>query len=287
MGYSYNQIFGSGNAYETLFELPYDDKVKNPFVEDYYSKKELNGGNLKASKMAAKETFTQKYDGRYYEGIRSAKSDDDYIVKYVYETLEYDLTSGSIDVTVKRKFQNTVRNSSQPNWIIYRYTDVILMEAEAQAMKAKDLKKEGGNEESIDSLCKLSFKAVDAVNRRALGQSSGGSYAGADYLVYAEYAGDPEKMEELVLDERRRELMFEGKRWFDLVRKSLRDGNTSYLWKKIEKKFDSSSSNAVRIKMTDLDALFFPINRDEIKINPDSLKQNPVYIEDEFIKKSE
>jgi hypothetical protein len=38
--------------------------------------------------------------------------------------------------------------------------------------------------------------------------------------------------------------------------------------------------------MTDLDALFFPFYRDEIKINP-LIKQNPVYVEDEFIQKAQ
>lgn len=285
MGYAYTEIFGSGNAFEILFELPYGSGASNPFIGDFYGKKELNGGYLKGSKMASKDIWIQKYDGRYYQNIRSAKSDDDYIVKYVYESLEFDLTSGAIEVTNQRKFKNSVRNNSEPNWIIYRYSDVLLMAAEAQVLKAKELYGEAASTQR-DSMFQIAFKLVDAVNRRALGQYSGGGYSAADYLDYNKYAVSPDAMEELVLDERRRELMFEGKRWFDLSRKSLRDGNTSYLWKKIEKKFDSSSSNAVRIKMTDLNALFFPIYKDEIKIN-DKLKQNPVYVEDEFIKKAE
>ena len=38
--------------------------------------------------------------------------------------------------------------------------------------------------------------------------------------------------------------------------------------------------------MTDPDAVYFPFNRDEIKINT-KLKQNPVYVEDEFIQKAQ
>ena len=232
--------------------------------------------------MASKDIWIQKYDGRYYQDIRSAQSDDDFIVKYVYETLEYDLTSGTIDMTNlsnNKKFKATQRNNSEPNWIIYRYADVLLMKAEALVMKAKD----GADQ---DSCFKAAFDLVDAVNKRALGKYSGGGYSGADYLDYNKYSLSVDAMEDLVLDERRRELMFEGKRWFDLTRKSMRDGNTSYMWKKIQNKFDSSSSNAVRIKMTDLNALYFPIYKDEIKIN-NKLKQNPVYVEDEFIKKAE
>ena len=281
LGYAYSHIFGSGNSFETLFELPFGQGVDNPFVSKYYSPKELNGGYLKGSKMASKDIWTQKYDGRYYQNIRSARTDDDYIVKYVYEDMEYDLTSGSIEVSNSRKFKTSQRNNSQPNWIIYRYTDVLLMQAEAQIMKSKDYA-----QQQQDSIFRLAFDIINAVNQRALGKYAGGGYSAADYLEYSRFSGSVDDMEQLVLDERRRELMFEGKRWFDLVRKSMRDGNTSYLWKKIEKKFDSSSSNAVRIKMTDLNALYFPIYKDEIKIN-DKLKQNPVYVEDEFIKKAE
>ncbi|MBR4594686.1 MAG: RagB/SusD family nutrient uptake outer membrane protein [Bacteroidaceae bacterium] len=286
LGYAYSEIFGSGNSFETLFELPFGQGVEHPFVKKYYCDKTqtggYSGGYLKGSKMASKDIWIQKYDGRYYQDIRSAQSDDDFIVKYVYETLEYDLTSGTIDMTNlsnNKKFKATQRNNSEPNWIIYRYADVLLMKAEALVMKAKD----GADQ---DSCFKAAFDLVDAVNKRALGKYSGGGYSGADYLDYNKYSLSVDAMEELVLDERRRELMFEGKRWFDLTRKSMRDGNTSYMWKKIQNKFDSSSSNAVRIKMTDLNALYFPIYKDEIKIN-NKLKQNPVYVEDEFIKKAE
>lgn len=287
LGYAYSEIFGSGNSFETLFELPFGQGVEHPFVKKYYCDKTqtggYSGGYLKGSKMASKDIWIQKYDGRYYQDIRSAQSDDDFIVKYVYETLEYDLTSGTIDMTNlsnNKKFKATQRNNSEPNWIIYRYTDVLLMKAEALVMKAKD---DGVDQ---DSCFQAAFDLVDAVNKRALGKYSGGGYSGADYLDYNKYSLSVDAMEELVLDERRRELMFEGKRWFDLTRKSMRDGNTSYMWKKIQNKFDSSSSNAVRIKMTDLNALYFPIYKDEIKIN-NKLKQNPVYVEDEFIKKAE
>lgn len=285
VGNAYNMIFGTGNSFEVLFELPYDNNKKNGFVSDYYCPKELNGGYLKATNEAAKKAFTQEYDVRYFENIRS-NSDENYIVKYAYEDMECNLSEGKASVVLsnKRYFDNSVRESTSPNWIIYRYSDVLLMQAEAYTMWAKEY--EGTDSASTadrTALLEKAFTLVDAVNKRALG---GYSAASTEYLVASTYTSDVEKMEELVLDERRRELMFEGKRWFDLCRKSLRDGNTNYLWSKIEDKFDSNARSAVRIKMTDLDALYFPFNRDEIKINP-LIKQNPVYVEDEFIQKAQ
>lgn len=282
VGNAYNEIFGKGNTFEVIFELPFDNKKKNPLVDDYYSKKELNGGKLKATNEACKDAYTQLYDVRFYENIRGG-SDEGYIVKYAYQEVAADLSSGTAISTTNSQgeFSASGRESTSPNWIIYRYSDVLLMEAEAKIMKAKDL---GGNDSlpaAVVTLFNEAFQLIDAVNQRALG-----GYAGADRLDFTSYNSNADDMEELVLDERRRELMFEGKRWFDLARKSRRDGNTKYLWEKIEPKFDSNSRSAVRIKMTDPDAVYFPFNRDEIKINT-KLKQNPVYVEDEFIQKAQ
>ena len=91
-------------------------------------------------------------------------------------------------------------------------------------------------------------------------------------------------MEELVLKERRRELLFEGKRWFDLVRMARRDGNTERLTQLVLLKYTENVS-AVRIKLADMNAIYWPILKDELKINT-LLKQNPAYEEDEFIEKN-
>ena len=92
-------------------------------------------------------------------------------------------------------------------------------------------------------------------------------------------------MEELVLKERRRELLFEGKRWFDLVRMARRDGNTERLTQLVLLKYTENVS-AVRIKLADMNAIYWPILKDELKINT-LLKQNPAYEEDEFIEKNQ
>ena len=83
-------------------------------------------------------------------------------------------------------------------------------------------------------------------------------------------------MENLVYDERQRELMFEGKRWFDLVRQCLRDGENDRMIKKVEPKFKENVT-MIRVKLTTQDVLFWPYNRAELKQNP-NLKQNAAYV---------
>jgi hypothetical protein len=82
-------------------------------------------------------------------------------------------------------------------------------------------------------------------------------------------------MEELVLGERQRELMFEGKRWFDLVRLCRREGENSRMISKVLPKFQENAA-AIRVKLSSRDILYWPYHRNEIKQNP-NLVQNPAY----------
>jgi hypothetical protein len=82
---------------------------------------------------------------------------------------------------------------------------------------------------------------------------------------------------QLVLDERQRELAFEGKRWYDLVRVALRDNSTStMLTMFVDKKYEGTSTEQYSSKMATLDHLFFPIAENELKTNP-GLIQNKAY----------
>ena len=82
-------------------------------------------------------------------------------------------------------------------------------------------------------------------------------------------------MEDLILQERQRELMFEGKRWYDLVRRSQRDGNTRALVNAALRKVTTGSS-LIQNKLTKMDAIYWPYNNDEIKVNK-NLVQNPAF----------
>jgi hypothetical protein len=104
----------------------------------------------------------------------------------------------------------------------------------------------------------------------------------ADSIRYT--TGNAESLQALVLEERQRELAFEGKRWFDLVRKALRDGDTSPMLDiMIDHKYETNQK-AIRSKMASMDCMFFPISEREVKTNP-LLKQNPAYEEEDLYEK--
>ncbi|MCI6491597.1 MAG: RagB/SusD family nutrient uptake outer membrane protein, partial [Prevotella sp.] len=113
------------------------------------------------------------------------------------------------------------------------------------------------------------FDLVDAVNKRSLMQTEL-----KNTLVLADY-GSKTAITNLVYEERNRELMFEGKRFFDLVRRSQRDGNTDYLRSNVSNKSVDIKST-IESKMQKMDAIYWPYNLDEIKANP-NLKQNSAF----------
>ncbi|HEY6915331.1 MAG TPA: RagB/SusD family nutrient uptake outer membrane protein, partial [Paludibacter sp.] len=81
--------------------------------------------------------------------------------------------------------------------------------------------------------------------------------------------------EKLVLRERQRELLFEGKRWFDLVRMARRQKSTSEMNDYIDHK---AVGNSTSLGVPVLDAMYMPISRGELEANP-KLEQNPYYQE--------
>lgn len=287
-GNAYKENFGEGNSFEVLFELAFEanQSVENSFVSTYYGSRNTTKGNLLAApqmgnnfEQGSNKVFISKFDGRFYESMTKDNDGGDFAIsKYVNLDVRYNLSTGELQ---NGSLSRESRNSQIPNWIIYRFSEVLLMKAEALVMKAGQLG--DGATAAQDSLFREAFKYVQVVNQRALCIDQYTTAVG-DTLKYSNYNGSVKKMEELVLDERRRELCFEGKRWFDLVRMARRDGNTTRLSTFVLTKYTDNVS-AVRIKLADTLALYFPISKDERKINT-LLHQNPAYIEDEFIEKA-
>lgn len=263
-GSAYTSIFGTGNSFESLFELHFvnNQSVKNTFVNDYYYSTTYPIGYFSAPSMHCKDAVLgncelyAKNDCRVYETMESQNSR--YAIrKYVFSRVSLDVSN--VTDTRSLRLSTSTRSNAYANWIVYRLTDVMLMKAEALVQK--------GSEEYETAFC-----LVNAVNKRARSLTESSA---RDTLVFNNYKTSKEKMEQLVLDERNRELMFEGKRWYDLVRMALRDGSNQRLITEATAKYEDNV-NAIKIKLADPNILFFPYNRDELRLNA-NLKQNSAY----------
>lgn len=261
-GNAYNEIFGTGNSFESIFELYFrnNQQVKNKYVNEFFGKDRLGSisGLSRYCKDAAtgnSDLFT-KNDCRVY--ATSENSNSRYaITKYVNSSVSMDIKNVTDEKSLK--LSTSRGNAEYANWIIYRLTDVMLMKAEACILKG-------------EAEYETAFTLINAVNKRAHNYTTS---AAKDTLVFDDYRTSQEKMEQLLLDERNRELMFEGKRWYDLVRIAVRDGNNQRLVSEATKKYQDKV-NALKIKLADPNIIFFPYNKEELKVNP-FLKQNSAY----------
>jgi len=270
VGNAYNEIFGAGHSFESIFELSFTENqnVKNSFVTKYYgSSSDL--GFLSASEflfdgvLTNLNTLFKKTDCRYLEAMEDA--DGVYAIdKYCRLYVEYNTTVATPVVDDSR------RSSEYANWIIYRLTDIMLMKAECEVARAGNVTPDSINSEQSQEY-HTAFSLISAVYNRANNFTA----TSRDTLVFANYALTRTKMEDLVLKERQRELLFEGKRWFDLVRLARRDGNNSRLINYDIIKY-SDNKNAIRLKMASPNTLYFPYNENELKVNK-FLHQNPAY----------
>ena len=191
--------------------------------------------------------------------------------------------------------QRSYTEASDKNFIIYRLSDVMLMKAEAlTAMAAHTFAQNQAQaaegevvQEDIETL-QQAFELVEAVNTRSRETT-------IDVIKWNTY-NTSEKMEELILAERLRELAFEGKRWYDLLRYHYRhtDGTdystTLATQKDLGRQFTpayqpmlslmarklGSKSGAVSAKMNDETKLYMPIPLSDLSICP-VLRQNPGY----------
>ena len=269
-GNAYTEIFGYGNSMESIFELTYmrdDNMPSNGAANDFYM---FSKGDIVAG-YAAPSTYVNgtegqdnqvfsKYDGRYYENMNNGM-----ISKGCFATVNVDYSGGTKNV-IASHFSPYAEGKCKANWIIYRLSDVMLMKAEALTALMSNASELSDQDKNYMT---QAFSLVNAVNKRSVCES-----VLKDTLKADDYT-TKEKIENLVMAERQRELMFEGKRWYDLVCRSRRDGNTDYLRQQTLMKFTSNTS-AISGKLAKMDYIYWPYNIDELKVN-DNLKQNPAF----------
>ena len=188
-----------------------------------------------------------------------------------------------VNVTAGQKRSGRlVSNGVSQNYIFYRLSDVMLMKAEAMTQLAAD---------DNDIILREAFNLVQAVNSRSIYEGS----LSSDSLRWASY-NTKTNMETLVLNERLRELCFEGKRWYDLMRYNYRHvegidySTTLYNQEQQGKNFVNNYTNMLNLvvrkytsgaqaaaaKMRTEPYLYMPVIQSEIDVNS-NLRQNPAY----------
>ena len=287
-GNTYTEVFVNGNSQETVFELLFDKTEAgytmpgNSAAGAFYGNASVDKGLVGPSttvtediaKTSSRTIFAdrnKKVDARLYENVNM---NTESINKFASRGLLINATQPTnVSVSYMAKYPfakindvNHYYNSS--SWVIYRLSDIMLLKAEALCQKMRE-----GSDEEINAynqpLLAQAFSLVNAVNKRSVCEATlVDTLVAGDYLTKAQ-------MEQLVLQERQRELMFEGKRWYDLVRRSMRDGNTQVLSSAAQKR-DGVNGQFIQNFFQKMDAIFWPYNNDEIKVNR-NLVQNPSF----------
>ncbi len=300
------------------------------YTNSYYSsiKKNANIG-LNVNVFNQLHTGDVVTDIRGFESVynfNSGVEDEVMIRKYVAQNVMGDVV---VDVPSNRSY-----SGYRTNWIVYRVTDVMLMKAEAMvqiaSLMGEDVRSSvsqianaGSLHDSV-SIAKSVYskvqeisnnlvtgmRQVQIVNTRA--QKDGISLY--DSLAYklnvqeaetsdfvkavAQYVSSLDKMcEDLeleVMNERARELCFEGKRWYDMLRYNYRHmSGVNYNTLMVDlgdnqaknydgfltlmaRKYTNRNGSALVANVKTEPYLYLPVLKSEVEIN-DLLKQNPAY----------
>ena len=293
-GDAYTTVFGSDRRnideknQEIIFQLVYDDDPggtgmpANGAINDFYGNSQSTTGLVAPSDYIYsqieatgqdRKVFAEKnkmldariYTNCEYSGSGSGSSNKS-INKYTTSTI--DILAGAGTSPTASYDSKYAQNQNGSNWIVYRLPDIMLLKAEALTQMMSD-GEDANASDSNRALLDRAFALVNAVNKRSIMQTQL-----LDTLIRSNYTSKGD-METLVLQERQRELMFEGKRWFDLVRLSQRTGNTQILTAAALQKA-TTGQGLISNHLAKMDAIYWPYNLDEMKVNL-NLVQNPAF----------
>lgn len=266
-----SNVFYNGNSTESIFELQYDNENRNNQIRtfyldgignnDSYGMFVLNPNLIPSNKLyspfnkkiGGTTESSEDYDIRWKEFVdtRDGKTSGTYrIFKYIGVDRS-DLTDGGSSYMYRND------NAITANFIIYRLSDILLMKAEALI----ELKDDISNAEAMIEINKTYMRSNPEIQNDSLLLDNYSSYS---------------ELQKLILRERQRELMFEGKRWFDLVRYARRTKDASSVTTYTTSKPTAGSGDGQSNKFTSLYSLYLPISKNEVEKN-DSLIQNPYY----------
>lgn len=282
----YNTVIGSGNSRESILELQYDGTTtSNSTITNFYatwSGSAFTTGTMVCSNnligSATAETATTGFcrsdlrllESCYYKSTDARKPFIKFTLKRLYNiSNSTNATEPLLNLTdddENPSWEGDVTTNFNRHWPIYRLTDVMLIKAEALARLNQDLT------EGFD-LCNEIFKRNNPV-------------------AYTNYADKPEfdrlqdgyatgknaaELLTLVYQERQREFVGEGKRWFDLARQAEWSGDAQSTFEG----YFLNGKDLVKNRMNKIWSYYNPIYSEELKVNGveygGKLSQNPVW----------
>ena len=305
---AYRELFVAQNAEESIFELQVSS---NAALCKYFYKYGSNSstvGFLKASNIftlnssvtnissATEDKVFPTNDIRYFSSIFTPITGAE---AFDVRKMVSNLPQTNLEQQGRGSVARTYPALDQ-NYIIYRLSDVMLMKAEAlvqlvdtTGLSSLDATAKADRQAAIDTELQKAFELVEAVNTRSLLEANK-----ADAITWAKLTSmkrtGKSGMELLVLEERLRELCFEGKRWYDLLRFNYRhingvNYNESLGTQGLENLPANSSemldmvtrgkgtqAAGLKAKMRNEAYLYLPLPNSDVILSPE-LKQNPAY----------
>lgn len=234
----FNTLYYQGNSNESIFEFQFDAQKLNPFYNMFLTSR----ARYVAGANVIENVFGLDFVDDRNKDIRgsgaSVNTSDNSIFKYT--ALTY----------------NTVRTleTSYAHWFVYRFTDVLLMKAEACIYSSR-------GQDALDIINQVRTRAR-AINLTAQSPAVDDVRSLTDYLVA----------------ERSREFAFEGKRWYDLLRNAKRNNyaRLDLILSAAITSVPPSLQQTIITKFKDYNNHYFPIFLDELRTDP-NLVQNPYY----------
>jgi hypothetical protein len=222
-------IFASKNSTESIFEIQYD-----------YQYSELNSLRGISGNFLMNQVLWSYFDGEkdLLRGLNRTYREAGSRTYWKYTGLNTD---------------NIERATNDPNFIVYRRADIMLLRAEALAHLGDAEKVEAG-------------VLVNAVRERV----------SLDPYDFLDASAPLDLFLELIIKERAMELAMEGKRWFDLVRVATNEKQPDFLISRVVAGRTVAERSQIRARIIDPRGWYLPIHRDELNKNP-NLEQNPYY----------
>ena len=302
---AYTDLFVTQNAEESIFEL---QSKSNAAIGNYFYKYAnaagssgegwvkatpiFGGASTTHSNVSVNQVFSN-IDLRFYSACyMPSDGEENYSIRKMVSQ------NPVVSKTIVKERETYGFGGLDQNYIVYRLADVMLMKAEALVQQVDTATVKG---DSLASRLREPFTLVQAVNTRSIYRENL-----ADSLKWNTFKGySKDEMEQLVLAERLRELCFEGKRWYDLMRYNYRhvEGvdytRTFAQIQDAENKFvpnyremlalmsrgRGAEALGVQAKMANETYLYLPIPNKDIIVSP-LLRQNPAYKETSEYEKS-